>query len=128
MASLATSVPHSERAREASAWQGGSSSRYPQTSVEHASIDLYLNAWLGRMTGNISPAALAGAWQDWASHLQLSPSKLLELGMQASGNWQRWMSYGPGAVRPLAQDKRFNGPEWQVWPHSQISQGFLMTQ
>jgi polyhydroxyalkanoate synthase len=121
-------VPPSERAREASTWQGGAGSRYPEASVEHAAADLYLNAWLGQLTGNISPAALAGAWQDWASHLLLSPTKLLELGMQAAGSWQRWLSYGPGAVRPLAQDKRFNGAQWQAWPHSQFSQGFLMTQ
>ena len=125
---LASAVPPSERAREGSTWQGGTGASYPEASVEHATIDLYLNAWLGQMTGNISPAALGGAWQDWTSHLLLSPSKLLELGMQAGSSWQRWMSYGPCAVRPLAQDKRFNGPEWQTWPHSQISQGFLMTQ
>lgn len=124
----AATVPPSERAREASSWQGDSGSRYPEASVEHAAIDLYLNAWLGQLTGNISPAALAGAWQDWAAHLCLSPSKMLELGMQAAGAWQRWIAYGSGAVRPLAQDKRFNGPEWHAWPFSLFSQEFLMAQ
>ncbi|WP_374762218.1 poly-beta-hydroxybutyrate polymerase N-terminal domain-containing protein [Massilia scottii] len=59
------------RARDASTWQGGTGPRYPEASVEHAAIDPHLNAWLGRLTGNISPAALAGAWQDWTWHLLL---------------------------------------------------------
>jgi len=125
---VAQPVPPSERAREGSTWQGRTGSGYPEASVEHAAIDMALNAWLGSLTGNISPAALTGAWQDWMSHLLLSPSKLLELSKQAVASWQRWIAYGPGLVRPLAQDKRFDGPEWQTWPYSQISQGFLLTQ
>ena len=123
-----TPVPPSECAREASTWQSDLGSRYPEANIENAEIDLSLNAWLAQLTGGISPAALAGTWQDWTTHLLFSPSKLLELGMQAASSWQRWASYGPGMVRPLAQDKRFNGSEWQAWPYSQVSQGFLMTQ
>jgi polyhydroxyalkanoate synthase len=78
-----SAIPPSEQLREASAWQGRHHPHYPEASVEHAHIDLALNAWLGRMTGNISPAALAAAWQDWAAHLLLSPAKQMELGMQA---------------------------------------------
>ncbi|KFI08503.1 poly-beta-hydroxybutyrate polymerase [Massilia sp. BSC265] len=121
-------VPLSERAREGSSWQGGTRHAYPESHIEQAEIDLHLNAWLGRLTGNISPAALAGAWQDWASHLLLSPNKLLELGTQAAVSWQRWLHCGAYPVQPLAQDKRFNGPEWHAWPYRQISQGFLLTQ
>lgn len=124
----APTLPPSERVREASPWQGGRRTRYPEASIEHAAMDLYTNAWLGQLTGAISPVALAAAWQDWASHLLLSPSKMLELGTQATSNWQRWMQSSTCAIQPLAQDKRFNGPEWQTWPYRQISQGFLLTQ
>jgi polyhydroxyalkanoate synthase len=129
-------VPPSEQLREGSAWQGRHRPHYPESSVEHAHIDLALNAWLGRMTGYVSPAALAGAWQDWAAHLLLSPSKQMELGMQAMTGVGEWLRYSSAAmfgnaaepVRPLAQDKRFSDPLWHVWPYNQLSQGFLLTQ
>jgi polyhydroxyalkanoate synthase len=133
---IRTDIPPSEQLREASAWQGGAPPRYPETSVEHAHIDLALNAWLGRMTGYVSPAALAAAWQDWAMHLLLSPAKQMELGMQAVTSYQEWLRYcgsamlgnGDEPVRPLAQDKRFGDPSWHRWPYNEISQGFLLTQ
>ncbi|MGG7603387.1 PHA/PHB synthase family protein [Massilia sp. BKSP1R2A-1] len=129
-------IPPSEQRREASAWQGGIRPRYPETRIEHAHIDLALNAWLGRLTGHISPAALGAAWQDWAAHLLLSPAKQVELGIQAATDWAEWLRYCAGAVlgnggeavRPLAQDKRFSDPAWHAWPWSGISQGFLLTQ
>lgn len=39
-------IPPSEHRREASAWQGGIRPRYPETRIEHAQVDLALNAWL----------------------------------------------------------------------------------
>ena len=133
---VVSDIPPSEQRREASTWQGGTRPRYPEASVEHAHIDLALNAALGRLTGYVSPAALAGAWQDWANHLLLSPAKQMELGVQAISNLQRWLQYSASAmfgttaepVQPLAQDKRFNDPLWHTWPWNQISQGFLLTQ
>jgi len=133
---VVSDIPPSEQRREASTWQGGTRPRYPEASVEHAHIDLALNAALGRLTGYVSPAALAGAWQDWANHLLLSPAKQMELGVQAISNLQRWLQYSASAmfgtaaepVQPLAQDKRFNDPLWHAWPWNQISQGFLLTQ
>jgi hypothetical protein len=129
-------IPPSEQLREGSAWQGRHKPHYPEASVEHAPIDLALNAWLGRMTGYVSPAALAAAWQDWAAHLLLSPSKQMELGMQALTGAGEWLRYSSAAmlgnaaepVRPLAQDKRFSDPLWHAWPYNQLSQGFLLTQ
>jgi polyhydroxyalkanoate synthase len=133
---ILSTIPPSEQRREASTWQGGTRPRYPEAGVDHAHIDLALNAALGRLTGYVSPAALAGAWQDWANHLLLSPAKQMELGVQAISNLQRWLQYSASAmfgttaepVQPLAQDKRFNDPLWHAWPWNQISQGFLLTQ
>ncbi|MFC5547086.1 PHA/PHB synthase family protein [Massilia aerilata] len=131
-----TDIPPSEQLREASTWQAWSRHSYPEASVEHAQVDLALNAWLGRMTGYVSPAALAAAWQDWATHLLLSPAKQMELGMQALTGFEQWLRYSGAAmlgsvaepVRPLAQDKRFSDPLWHAWPYNQLSQGFLLTQ
>ncbi|QOY92754.1 polyhydroxyalkanoic acid synthase [Massilia sp. UMI-21] len=129
-------IPPSEQRREASTWQGGIRAGYPESRIEHAHIDLALNAWLGRLTGYISPAALAAAWQDWAAHLLMSPSKQMELAVEAAADYGEWLRYSASAmlgnsdepVQPLAQDKRFSDPPWHAWPWNGISQGFLLTQ
>lgn len=121
--------------RDASAWQG-THHEYPETAVEHAAADLAVNAWLGRFTGHVSPAALALAWLDWSSHLLLSPDKQSELANHAFSAAWRWIEYCGGAatanlagpVAPLAQDKRFVDPAWQRWPWNALSQGFLLQQ
>jgi polyhydroxyalkanoate synthase len=128
-------IPLSEQRREGSTWQGGRTPS-PEASVEHASADLALNAWLGRFTAYVSPAALAVAWQDWAGHLLLSPDKQMELGLLAFSNLERWLQYSASAthgnpaepVQPLAQDKRFADAAWHTWPYNLFSQGFLLTQ
>jgi polyhydroxyalkanoate synthase len=127
--------PSDIRERDASAWQG-THHRYPETGVEHAAADLAVNAWLGRFTGHVSPAALGMAWLDWSGHLLLSPDKQTELATHAVSAAWRWLGYCAGAatanlagpVAPLAQDKRFVDPGWQHWPWNALSQGFLLQQ
>ncbi|WP_036167056.1 alpha/beta hydrolase [Massilia sp. 9096] len=129
-------VPPSERRREASTWQGSAGSGDAGAGAGHVAADLLLNGWLGRLTGYLSPAALAGAWQDWASHLLLSPSKQLELVLQGQSAALRWLQFCADATRqcpatslqPLAQDKRFADPAWQAWPWNAVSQAFLLTE
>ncbi len=41
------------------------------------SLDRALNAQLARFTPGISPAALIGAYMDWAVHLAMAPGKRL---------------------------------------------------
>ncbi len=121
--------------RDASDWQG-TRHRYPEVEPDHAGIDLALQAWLGRFTGQVSPAALAVAWFDWCTHLAFSPNKQAELAFQAMSSSMRWLRYAAGAaladvagpVEPLAQDKRFADPDWQRWPWNVLSQGFLLQQ
>lgn len=129
-------VAPSEQRREGCTWQGGQHTPYPGAEVEHAAADLPLNAWIGRFTAHISPAALATAWQDWAGHLLLSPDKQMELGSLAFASLGRWLQFAAraagdrdaGPVQPLAQDKRFLDPAWQAWPWNLVSQGFLLNQ
>ena len=123
------------RDRDASAWQG-TRHPYKDTDVAHAAADLALNAWIGRFTGHVSPAALGLAWFDWCSHLLFSPDKQAELASHGGTTLARWLQYcaggaiagQPGPVTPLAQDKRFDDPDWQRWPFNIFSQGFLMQQ
>ncbi|VXB98457.1 alpha/beta hydrolase [Massilia sp. 9I] len=131
-------IPPSELQREGSTWQGGRHADTAEWDAGRATADLVLNAWLGRFTAHVSPAALGLAWQDWASHLLLSPDKALELALLAGVHLGRWVQYGataactggaaPPPVAPLAQDKRFADPAWQSWPWNMLSQGFLLSQ
>lgn len=105
-------------------------------------LDLIFHAWLGRFTGNISPAALINAYNDWLVHLRLSPSKHAELVRKAWRKFLRWNLYAfdpahanhaihdgsQHRIAPLPQDKRFIDPAWERWPFNLISQGFLLNQ
>lgn len=128
-----------EHERLGSAWQGGPAPGYPESAPEGASLDLLLNAWLGKFTGGISPAALGNAYADWLGHLALAPSKqqtLLEEAWKKIGRWQQYalqsaMAGGasePPCIAPLPQDRRFDDPAWRRWPYNLVYQGFLLQQ
>lgn len=101
-------------------------------------LDMELTAQLARLTGGLSPIALAGAWADWAMHLAASPGKQVQLGIKAMHKTQRLASFlsscafTPGGadvcIRPLPQDRRFEHPGWRTWPYNLLSQSFLLTQ
>jgi polyhydroxyalkanoate synthase len=125
--------------RLGSAWQGLLDHDYPEQRIASAQLDLMLGAWLGRLTGNISPAAVGNAYFDWLNHLALAPSKQQKLVQKAWQKVWRWQLYalqsaqpecpnGQRCIEPLPQDKRFTDPAWQRWPYNLISQGFLLNQ
>lgn len=100
---------------------------------------MILNAWLGRFTGQISPAALSNAYYDWLIHLPLAPAKQAALVQQAGDKLWRWQRFAMQAAQPdcaapqncidpLPQDKRFADPAWRRWPFNLFSQGFLLNQ
>lgn len=132
-----------EHERQGSAWQGVPVPDYPESAPEGATLDLLLNAWLGKFTGGISPAALGNAYADWLSHLALAPSKQLTLLQEAWKKIARWQQYAlqsalqpaqsgsagaPPCIAPLPQDRRFEDPAWQRWPYNLAYQGFLLQQ
>jgi polyhydroxyalkanoate synthase len=100
------------------------------------SLDRALNAQLARFTQGISPAALIGAYMDWAVHLAMAPGKRLALALKAQRKLAKLATQlMPGTVaqacpciEPLPQDKRFSAPEWQQWPFNLIYQTFLLEQ
>jgi polyhydroxyalkanoate synthase len=133
-------LPHSTgHERLASPWLGPLTKPLPERRRATSELDLALGSALGRVTGNISPAAFANAWFDWLTHLQLSPSKQADLAQDAMQKFWRWKNYCTAAVRPddaipaapvdpLPQDKRFTDPAWAHWPFNAVSQGFLLNQ
>ncbi|HSD60475.1 MAG TPA: poly-beta-hydroxybutyrate polymerase N-terminal domain-containing protein, partial [Burkholderiales bacterium] len=43
--------------------------------INSQNLDRMVHAWIGRLTYGISPAALALAGFDWATHLAMYPGK-----------------------------------------------------
>jgi polyhydroxyalkanoate synthase subunit PhaC len=116
----------------------GDDARLQKTDQPAEVLDRALHASLARLTGGLSPAALAGAYWDWAVHLATSPGKQFQLADKAMHKAARFTKYamteawrGPNAepcVEPLAQDRRFTHESWRRWPYNLIYQGFLLNQ
>ncbi len=103
-------------------------------------LDRAVKSQMAKFTGGLSPAALAGAYLDWAAHLATSPGKQAELWEKAIRKGLRLSSFAaqhgsaeparPSApcIDPLPQDKRFRDAAWQAWPYNLIYQSFLLNQ
>src|SRR4051812_23331981 len=95
-------------------------------------VDRVIHASMGRLTGGLSPAALAGAYADWAVHLAFSPGKQVQLIGKAARKWSRFANHMAQCVlsgrtcepciEPLPQDRRFAAKEWQSWPYNILYQ------
>ncbi len=110
--------------------------RQPETTSDNA-LDQLLHSSLARLTGGLSPAAIAEAYFVWATHLAFSPGKQLELLKKAVEKWQRLINQAQKqgfsdlaapCITPLPQDRRFANDAWLRWPFSLIYQGFLLNQ
>lgn len=109
----------------------------PETGIHHLSLDRPLHAALARITGGVSPEAVALAYADWALHLTLSPDKQLALAQRALHSWMHFLEFCPKAlldpqcevcIEVAAGDKRFAGAAWKQWPFNALSQAFLLTE
>jgi polyhydroxyalkanoate synthase subunit PhaC len=100
--------------------------------------DRALHAAIAHFTGGLSPAAMAQAYWDWATHLAQAPGKRMQLVAEAARQAVRFSNYvhrcvveGARAelcIEPLPQDHRFGSDEWRKWPFNVISQSFLLQQ
>ena len=100
--------------------------------------DRSLHAAIARFTGGLSPAALAHAYLDWATHLAYAPGKRLQLvdkairkGIRFGNYFGRYAVEGEDTeccIEPLPQDQRFVDENWQKWPFNFIYQAFLLQQ
>ena len=101
-------------------------------------IDRSLNATVARFSAGLSPAALAEAYLDWATHLAFAPGKRLQLVDKAVRKGARFANYARrGAlhggdaeccIEPLPQDRRFQAEAWRKWPFNLMHQAFLLNQ
>jgi polyhydroxyalkanoate synthase len=101
-------------------------------------IDRSVHIGFSRLTGGVSPAELAAAYVDWATHLAFSPGKQAQLIGKATQKWTRLANYGfrstisdggsDPCIDPLPQDRRFSAEEWQGRPYNLLYQGFLLQQ
>jgi polyhydroxyalkanoate synthase len=100
--------------------------------------DRSLHAAIARFTGGLSPAALAEAYLDWATHLTYAPGKRIQLVDKAFRKWVRFARWAASCaaqdgksaqcIEPLPRDRRFAGDAWHRWPYNFIQQGFLLNQ
>ena len=119
--------------------QGVQSDKRPVQAMSiHDTLDHKMQSAISRFTLGLSPAALMGAWFDWATHITAAPGKRLELAEKAADKLQRQTRFAlrcatssdkvEPCIAPLPQDNRFRGDAWQTKPYNMIYQGFLLQQ
>jgi polyhydroxyalkanoate synthase len=90
-----------------------------------------------KVTGGLSPAALALAFFDWSIHLSSSTGKQMELADKAARKMSRLLTYmasasirrdTPPCIEPLPGDQRFRAEGWQKQPYNFWAQAFLLSQ
>lgn len=111
----------------------GSSSSY-----EGQVIDTMLHAWLGKVTGWLSPASIGLATYDWLSHFILSPGKQNDLVQKAGKNLTQLLMHEMSCagfvpqesqipcLHPRSSDHRFKSDEWDIFPFRLYFQSFLL--
>ncbi len=107
-------------------------------SVVYETLDHAASASIARFTHGLSPAAVMGAWFDWATHIVAAPGKRLQLTEKAVDKVRRHVRFATTCanstnktepcIEPLPQDNRFSGDAWQLPPFNMIYQGFLLQQ
>ena len=107
-------------------------------TAQSVNLDQNLRALGAKLSGGLSPAALAVAGTDWMLHAAASPALRLDLAADAMVKTQALAQYAlsamaaPDAAIPpaqsLLQDKRFAGAAWSRWPYNVMAQGFLMAE
>jgi polyhydroxyalkanoate synthase subunit PhaC len=90
----------------------------PQAAARDAAqrFDSRVHAAAARVTGGLSPVALALAWTDWALHLATQPAQAVRLALRAQQGVLDWWGETLGQVPPDRDDPRFRHPAWQAWP------------
>ena len=103
----------------------------------HENIDRAARAAVARVTGGVSPHAIAEAWWDWSLHLSRAPGRQLELAELAQKNALKLMAHAArggsdetaaAPFEPKDYDHRFTHPAWHKAPFSIWQQNFLATQ
>ena len=100
-------------------------------------LDRMQAAAASKLTGGLSPAALALAGFDWWMHLAMAPGKQLLLAEKATRQAARLAIHlattagrpdAPFCIEPLPGDNRFRDEAWKKAPFSSLAQAFLLSQ
>ena len=103
----------------------------------HQHLDRSVMASLARVTGGVSPHAVADAWTDWWLHMARAPGRQLEMVELAQKNALSLMHHASGALSgkmpeppfsPKPYDSRWTHASWKKPPFSLWQQGFLAMQ
>ena len=103
----------------------------------HQNLDRSVMAAMARVTGGVSPHAVADAWTDWWLHMARAPGRQLELIERAQQSGLKLMSHAlhatsgrtePAPFTPKAHDTRWTHSDWAKPPFSLWQQGFLAMQ
>lgn len=104
----------------------------------HEAMDHSMQSAMSRVTQGLSPAALMGAWFDWATHIAAAPGKQMQLVEKAADKVKRQAHFAARCavptsetapcIEPLLQDNRFSDHAWKTRPFNMIYQGFLLQQ
>lgn len=109
----------------------------PVTNEAAYTVDRFFHAMIGKFTYGLSPSSLSLSYYDWLSHLAFAPAKQLALQQESFNNLFKLLLYLPNFIsnkkfepfiKPLPQDKRFLGEEWQKWPFNFFYQSFLLNE
>lgn len=108
-----------------------------ETPSDAYHLDHILHGEIAKLTGGISPIAVAMAGFDWWAHLMFSPSKQHMLRQSYWDKTAQFTEYAIKAstnehtekvVTPSSADRRFTSENWQHWPFNAMDQGFLLSQ
>jgi len=115
-----------------------STARPRPADPESEDLDRELHAMFARLTGGVSPVALALACFDWAGHLAAAPQRQMEIVKQATAGIGRLVQsalhfaspeQGPWSlIKPQPQDRRFAAPDWEEPPFNLTAQAFLLAE
>jgi polyhydroxyalkanoate synthase subunit PhaC len=139
-AATVLSAPQAPRQRAAGSTRPAERDSYVVTALADI-MDRSLHAAVARFTVGLSPAALAHAYLDWATHLAFAPGKRFQLIDKSLRKTLRLANYAwqcalhgdkehppSPCIEPLPQDRRFDGEAWQNWPYNFVYQAFLLNQ
>ena len=106
-------------------------------SIAAESADRAFHASVARLTGGLSPAAVALAFADWQLHLLAAPGKCAALAGEAIQHATDFVNafapkhaiYQPWSViKPQATDHRFTGGDWELPSFNLLAQAFLLSE
>jgi polyhydroxyalkanoate synthase len=87
-------------------------------------FDSRFHAAAAKLSGGLSPVALALAYVDWAMHLASQPAQAARLAATAQQGALKWWGETLGHAHPDDADPRFAAPAWRSWPWAPVANAY----